>query len=284
MRLHRYSSLVLTVIVLSQVYAQQPKNIVYRAKSSSVIVTAASLKNAALKETLTWNFGGKVQRGWQLYFPLIAQFLNCEADADSDEFAAALSQWQQSVGLPPSGILEQESWMKMVAHWQACRSKDRLIPEPEKLVTVSAAEFYDPERTAELRQVERETYLAYKRMIAAAAAELDLPMDEEGCLLSSEPYLKIISSFRSPEYQRKLRAQSPHAGRAGLALHSPHFTGRALDLYVGGEPVSTKDANRALQVNTRVYRWLVKNAGKFGFIPYFYEPWHWEYNPQAAHR
>jgi LAS superfamily LD-carboxypeptidase LdcB len=89
--------------------------------------------------------------------------------------------------------------------------------------------------------------------------------------------LKIVSSFRSRDYQDNLRRQSPNAGSAGLAVNSPHFTGRALDLYVGGSPVDTNDANRALQVNTPVYRWLVKNAGRFGFRPYFYEPWHWEY-------
>jgi LAS superfamily LD-carboxypeptidase LdcB len=46
---------------------------------------------------------------------------------------------------------------------------------------------------------------------------------------------------------------------------------------VGGEPVNTKDENRALQTHGPVYRWLVKNASSFGFRPYFYEPWHWEY-------
>ena len=25
------------------------------------------------------------------------------------------------------------------------------------------------------------------------------------------------------------------------------------------------------------YRWLVRNAGRFGFVPYVYEPWHWEW-------
>src|SRR5258707_428721 len=65
-----------------------------------------------------------------------------------------------------------------------------------------------------------------------------------------------------------------------LAVNSPHFTGRALDLYVGGDPVDTGDANRAVQVNTPVYKWLVKNADKFGFYPYYYEPWHWEYKPE----
>jgi len=74
-----------------------------------------------------------------------------------------------------------------------------------------------------------------------------------------------------------LRRQSPNAGSAGLAVHSPHTTGRALDLFVGGDPVDTKDSNRAIQVNTPAYRWLVRNAERFGFRPYFYEPWHWEY-------
>ena len=86
-----------------------------------------------------------------------------------------------------------------------------------------------------------------------------------------------MSAYRSPEYQAMLRAQSPGSGRAALAKNSAHSTGQALDLYVGGEPVSTKDANRLLQVQTPAYKWLVKNAAKFGFRPYFYEPWHWEY-------
>jgi zinc D-Ala-D-Ala carboxypeptidase len=46
---------------------------------------------------------------------------------------------------------------------------------------------------------------------------------------------------------------------------------------VGGEPVKTEDANRLIQVQTPAYKWLVKNAHRFGFYPYFYEPWHWEF-------
>ena len=107
-------------------------------------------------------------------------------------------------------------------------------------------------------------------MLAAAIDDLKLE--------HSSSYFKIISSYRSREYQENLRRKSPNAGSAGLAVNnSPHFTGRALDLYVGGDPVDTKDANRAIQVNTPAYRWLVKNAERFGFRPYFYEPWHWEY-------
>jgi LAS superfamily LD-carboxypeptidase LdcB len=106
---------------------------------------------------------------------------------------------------------------------------------------------------------------------------LGLATGSDGKLALSEKYLKIISAFRPREYQEHLRKLSPKAGRAGLAVNSPHFTGRALDLYVGGDPVDTKDSNRAIQVQTKVYQWLVRNAEKFGFRPYYYEPWHWEY-------
>src|SRR5260370_4213673 len=107
-------------------------------------------------------------------------------------------------------------------------------------------------------------------MVAGAVADRSLALVHQSRQLAlGEKYLKIISSFRSREYQEKLRRESPNAGSAGLAVNSPHFTGRALDLYVGGEPVDTKDANRAIQVQTSVYKWLVRNAERFGFQPYF---------------
>jgi len=147
------------------------------------------------------------------------------------------------------------------------------------LLTAPSSDFYDPDRRDDLRQVEKNTYSAYKRMLAAAIADPDLKLAHTSPaeLAPTEKYFKIISAFRSKEYQEELRRKSPNAGSAGLALNSPHFTGRALDLYVGGDPVETKDVNRAIQVNTPVYRWLVQNAERFGFRPYFYEPWHWEY-------
>jgi LAS superfamily LD-carboxypeptidase LdcB len=116
-------------------------------------------------------------------------------------------------------------------------------------------------------------------MLAAAIADPTLKLDHVAAdqLAPTEQFFKIISAHRSREYQEKLRRESPNAGSAGLAVNSPHFTGRALDLYVGGDPVDTRDSNRAIQVNSPVYQWLVRNAERFGFRPYFYEPWHWEY-------
>jgi uncharacterized protein YcbK (DUF882 family) len=239
----------------------------------------AASRNAVLRNELTWIFGGKQQHGWYLYVPLISRLLSSTDAPDSKRFAAALARWQEKSGLKPNGILEEESLYAMIAEWQSKRLKDRTPAQPDQLMTAPLSEFYDPERLVELRQVERDTYAAYKRMVAAAAADrsLGLRRTTDGSLAPTEKYLKIISSFRSREYQEQLRRQSPNAGSAGLAVNSPHFTGRALDLYVGGEPVDTQDSNRAIQVQTRVYQWLVRNADRFGFRPYCFEPWHWEY-------
>jgi zinc D-Ala-D-Ala carboxypeptidase len=247
--------------------------------TGDALLSASAARNAAFRKELAWTFGGKQQSGWYLYTALISRLLNTEENPDSKRFAAALGRWQEKSALKPSGVLDEESFMAMVAEWQGARLKNRTYAEPQQLLTAPSTDFYDPERLEELRQVERETYSAYKRMVAAAVADpsLKLAHESDGSLASGENYLKIISAFRSREYQERLRRESPNAGSAGLAVNSPHFTGRALDLYVGGDPVDTKDANRAIQVQTPVYLWLVRNAERFGFRPYFYEPWHWEY-------
>jgi zinc D-Ala-D-Ala carboxypeptidase len=240
---------------------------------------SAPARNASLQNELEWEFGGKQQRGWYLYVPLIRHLLKTQNDVDTQGFALALERWQKKSGLTPSGVLDKETLYSIISEWQRLRLKERGSADPNQLITAPPSDFYDPSRLDELRQVEKQTYAAYQRMIDAASADrsLGLARSSAGGLAPSEKYLKIVSAYRSPEYQEQLRQKSPQAGRAGLAVNSPHFTGRALDLYVGGDPVETKDSNRAIQIKTRVYQWLVKNAERFGFRPYFYEPWHWEY-------
>lgn len=248
-------------------------------KTSTVAFAAAASQNAALRNELTWTFGGKQQRGWSLYELLINKTLKTQEDTGTSDFASALAAWQKRSGLSADGVLDEDALMRLVTQWQSDRLKNRAAATPDQLLTAPAADFYDPSRAEELRQVERNTYAAYKRMIAAALADptLKLARRSAGELAPGEKYFKIISAFRSREYQDELRRRSPNAGSAGLAVNSPHFTGRALDIYVGGDPVDTKDSNRAIQVHTPAYRWLVRNAERFGFRPYFYEPWHWEY-------
>ncbi|HEY8461303.1 MAG TPA: M15 family metallopeptidase [Blastocatellia bacterium] len=234
----------------------------------------AAERNARLMHELNWTFGGKPQRGWRLYTPLIQRLIGADAGPETSDFAEALARWQRTAGLAPTGTLDKETWMKMVAAFQSRRIKDRSAPPAGALTLASASKFFDPKRPEDLRYVERGAYEAYKKLVAAAAADLSLGPDSN--------WLKVISAYRSPAYQARLRKQNPRSGRAGLAVNSPHFTGRALDLYVGGDPVSTADQNRKIQVNTKVYQWLVKNAERYGFYPYFYEPWHWEYRPRHS--
>ncbi len=270
LRLPRYLAVVILCLSLAPAEARWSPPV--SADSGAAAFAVAAEQNARLKSDLNWTFGGKPQRGWYLYTPLIQRLLNTDAEPETAAFAQALSRWQRSTGLAPTGVLDQQTWMKMVAAFQSRRIKDRSTPALKRLTLAPASEFLDPERPEDLRYVERQAYEAYKSLVAAAAADLSLSQNGN--------WLKIISAFRSVAYQARLRRQNPGSGRAGLAVNSPHFTGRALDLYVGGEPVSTDDRNRAIQVNTKVYQWLVKNAERFGFYPYFYEPWHWEYNPQ----
>jgi len=240
--------------------------------------TVAAETNRSLRTELTWTFGGKSQHGWYLYDALISQTLNSEDNPSSPDFAAALASWQKKRGLNPTGVLDEESLMAMIGQWQSSRMKNRAYATPDQLITPAPSEFYDPERVTELRQVDQKAYSAYRQMLAAALADPTLHLSQQaGELAPNERFFKIVSAFRSREYQDQLRRKSPNAGSAGLAVNSPHFTGKALDIYVGGDPVDTKDENRAIQVNTPVYRWLVRNAERFGFRPYFYEPWHWEY-------
>ncbi|HZM98752.1 MAG TPA: DUF882 domain-containing protein, partial [Pyrinomonadaceae bacterium] len=210
---------------------EPPPRTIAASTTSSNAFSAAAAQNASLRNEVTWTFGGKQQRGWYLYDLLIGKTLDTPHDPITNEFAATLAKWQKKRGLRSDGLLDEASLMKLVSHWQSDRLKTRDPATPDQLVLAPATDFYDPGRATELRQVERNTYEAYKQMIAAAHADPTLN------LKASDKYLKIISAFRSPEYQEQLRRQSPNAGRAGLAINSPHFTGRALDIYVGGSPV-----------------------------------------------
>ena len=256
------------VIVLAMLVSPAPR---FEAAGPVAARPDPTSENAKLRYELSWNFGGKEQIGWAIYIPLIADLVGVDPDKEPLRFVQGLTAWQASNQLPATGVLDRDTLMWMVGIWQDVRfrERERISLLPLELVTGRSDEFYDPEREEELRQLEVETYAAYKRMYAAAKVDLGLADDSQ--------YLKIISAYRTREYQEKLRKQDPKAGRGALAVESPHFSGRALDLYVGAEPCTTKDLNRMLQINTPAYRWLVKNAHSYGFVPYFYEPWHWEY-------
>ena len=233
----------------------------------------AAQKNAVLKKNLSWKWG-RPQRGWHLYIPLISKTLDTNANPDSTEFASSVADWQRARGIRADGVINQKTLFSFIEHWQAKRIRPIYEAKEDDLLTAPISDFYDPTREERLLKVDRSAYDAFKRMVADAGTHFDRDEGKAGIF---GPYLSIVSSYRSPAYQRELRRKDPKANRAQLAVRSPHFTGRALDIYVGGEPVTSKDANRAIQVKTPAYLWMVENAEKYGFVPYFYEPWHWEY-------
>jgi len=242
---------------------------------------SAAAQNAQLETALTWTFSGKTQTGWQIYEPLIAHTIGTDSTAGSADFAASLAAWQSAHNLASNGILDETTLEALRSFWQSQRLGRSDFPGDDKLITAPISDFYDPTRSPDLLKLEKETYAAYKRMVAAASRDLagQVRFTKKGELAPDEKFLRIVSAFRPQDYQDKLRQQSPGSGRGTLAMHSAHNTGQALDLYVGGEPVTTKDDNRLVQVQTPAYKWLVKNAARFGFYNYYYEPWHWEYVP-----
>ncbi|MEO5860801.1 MAG: D-alanyl-D-alanine carboxypeptidase family protein [Pyrinomonadaceae bacterium] len=249
--------------------------------SNSKAFVAAAATNASSVGRLAWPFAGRSQIGWAIYVPLIAHTIGAEPDAGTAEFAANLSYWQEVKGLPATGVIDADTMQAFAGFWQSQRLGKNAPAANRELLSAPITDFWDAGRDPTMLQLERNTYAAYRRLIAAAAKDLGkvLKFSSNGELAPGEKFLRIVSAYRSPEYQAALRKREPNAGGIALAKNSPHFTGHALDIYVGGEPVTTKDPNRLIQVQTPAYRWLVKNASKFGFYPYFYEPWHWEYVP-----
>jgi zinc D-Ala-D-Ala carboxypeptidase len=258
--------------------------VVTKVERNSSAFSRAAAENAKLRNSLSWDFGGKTQTGWNIYVPLIAQTIGMDAGPDTAEFALALSNWQSNAGLSETGVLDGTTLDTFRKYWQSRRLGRFGLSANDNLLSAPISEFFDPTRATDMLQLERDTYAAYKKMVAAATKDLqhELKLTKNGELAPEEKFLRIVSAYRSQEYQDALRRKEPNAGRGALAKNSPHSTGHALDIYVGGEPVKTLDSNRLIQVQTPVYKWLVKNAHRFGFYPYFYEPWHWEYVPGSA--
>ena len=111
---------------------------------------------------------------------------------------------------------------------------------------------------------------ALERMSAAAKQDLGIE-------------IKLASAWRAhrwesrAQYEAVLLAKfgSIAEGKRWLAFDSPHETGLALDIGVGG--LKPSRASVGYQRGTPLHQWMVARAYEFGFHPYKTEPWHWEY-------
>ncbi|MEM9458388.1 MAG: D-alanyl-D-alanine carboxypeptidase family protein [Myxococcota bacterium] len=95
--------------------------------------------------------------------------------------------------------------------------------------------------------------------------------------------LKLASAWRRHRWKSRAhyeatviqRFGSVREGRKWLAFNSPHETGLAMDIGVGGLWPSKK--TRQAQRQQPLHKWLVQHAHEYGWHPYKREPWHWEY-------
>ncbi len=97
--------------------------------------------------------------------------------------------------------------------------------------------------------------------------------------------MTIFSGFRSPQDDEARCAAEGNCQGIVRARCSAHRTGLALDLALEPAPGrrvdDAADDNRLFMSRTAAYRWLVANAGRFGFVNYIFEPWHWEWTGEA---
>ena len=147
-------------------------------------------------------------------------------------------------------------------------------PEPPPIADLAYLVEAEEHADRLTRLLRRDVLEAYRRMAAAARAEVKVIADDP-------ELLQIFSGFRDPEADAARCAQQGNCDGLRRAVCSPHRTGTAVDLYVGrldGHGVdSTRPESRLEMSRGQTYRWLAANARRFGFVPYVYEPWHWEY-------
>ena len=240
----------------------------------------AALQNGLSVREMPWSPFGREERGWEIYEAKIAQEIGTRCSADSPAFAEALAKWQQARQMAADGVLNEAVFQRMKNFWHAQRPYITIRSEgcpaavsESQLETASPAEGYKGKEV----QLRPEALQAYRRMRAAALAEVPE--------IASDPdMLTIFSAYRSPSYDAARCARDGNCNGITRATCSPHRTGLVMDIVVGAAPGhtvdSSADVNRLYMTRTPAYRWLVANAGRFGFVNYVFEPWHWEYTGQ----
>ncbi len=242
----------------------------------------AARANAATLVSLAWAPFGRAEAGWATYAPLIGHEIATACAPDTPGFAAALADWQARQSLAPDGVMTATVFARLKGIVQTRRAFVRLSaqgvcpapPAESTLAWATPAEGYS-DKAIQLRPG---ALAAYRAMAAAARAE-------DPRIAADARSLTIFSGYRSPAVDAARCAAEHNCNGTVRATCSAHRTGLAMDLYVGQAPGfppdSSADANRLYMSRTPAYRWLVANAARFGFAPYPFEPWHWEWTGEA---
>lgn len=247
-------------------------------RPAGVFHEAASANSITLY-AMQWSPFGPTEMGWEIYVPLIQKELGSGCDPTSAGFAEKLAIFQTLHNLPSTGRFDIATFNVLKGLWQERRpfilSRVRgECPSPPPISELSYLVAGEEHAERKTRMARRDVLEAYRAMVAAAKAEVPE-------MSQSPELLQIFSSFREPEADAARCARDGNCDGVRRATCSAHRTGTALDVYVGhllGYGVdSTHSHNRRYMSQTQTYRWLVQNAERFGFVPYAFEPWHWEW-------
>ena len=236
--------------------------------------------NGTSWQRMEWKPFGPTEYGWETYLPLVQHEL---ATGLRPQFAGVRA---ADGGVPdrarpaPTGWFDAATFQTFRGLWQErrpfimARVRQEPCPDPPPLYQLGYLVEAEEHADRLTRLLRRDVLDAYRRMVAAARAEVpEMANDPE--------LLQIFSGFRDPEADAARCAASGNCDGLRRAVCSPHRTGTAVDLFVGRlEDLGVDDtspASRLHMTRTPTYRWLVRNAGRFGFTPYVYEPWHWEW-------
>jgi hypothetical protein len=237
---------------------------------------SAAPVNAASLTTLTWAPFGRAETGWEIYAPRVAHEIQTACAPGTPRFAAALARWQGGHGLKPTGTFDPETFKVMLVRWHRARpfvkvNSEGICPGAPSVALLSTAK---PEESygGKVIQLRPGALDAYRRMVAEAKA---------AGVVRDPRALTLFSGFRDPVADAARCARDNNCQGVSRTICSAHRTGLAMDLFIaaapGFGPDSSADPNRLAMSRSDLYRWLVANAGRFGFVNYVFEPWHWEW-------
>ncbi len=247
---------------------------------------AAAQANAQSLNTSPWMFSAGTDEkpegpGWALYVPAIMRTLGTACGPDSAGFAQALGDWQRQQGLSADGMMGRDTAAKLKESWQARRAhltRPACIElQKADAVPVPADAIWDDSE----RRLQSDALNAYRQMFAAAKAAHPEFFAQRGLLL-------VASAWRDPADDKASCTANPGPcnGTAKAVTCSAHWSGRAVDLNLGfiagSDPTDSTYANRLHQSKSAAYAWMLDNAARFGFVNYYYEPWHWEWQGDSA--
>jgi len=236
----------------------------------------ATAANAKGQTTMPITAFHRSETGWATYETMIANEIRTDCPAKTPGFAAALAHWQKAKKLPSTGILDNRTFKALKLAWDlrrpwvlASRRQCPAAADERELVRAKPDEVYGG-KTIQLRA---DALAAYRKMADAA--------HRAGLIPPKSGLFVIFSGYRAPDTDAARCTKENNCRSGARATCSAHRTGLALDIDLGAAPGfrldSSADQNRLFLSRTKLYRWMVKNAPKFGFVNYAFEPWHWEF-------